>query len=476
MKNKKSLKYGTYAVVFTAIVIAFIVLVNAILGLGAIRPKLKVDLTKEKLFSIGAQTQEILNGLSNNVEIIVLTPENKFQITMLKEIFEQYKVKSNGKVAVSYVDLDLDPRFIKRELDPDKITGVAEGDIVVRSDKRMKLITENDMLSSSTDQYGQSTFNGYLVEQAFTGAIKNVTAESTPVVYFVTGHGELDLATYMTSLRGSIEVNNYDVKETTLLEGIPEDAAVLAFVEPVEDLLPAEAETLLAWLDKGGDAIFMAGANVEGKEFTNFNKAFVRYNLQVSSDSVYEDSQTNYVEDKSILIPIGYENEIVTSLDQESMRILLPNSRSIQMLINDKEWVKTVPIFITSQKAYRFDISSEYKVPEPGQFALGASSVYEGGTGNSKVVLIGNSLCVNDAWLAQAAQLDNGNGKRYFVSMLNWMQDKQNDITISAKGAEVPPLNITEGSRLFVFVLTIAVIPLLIMGFGFIVWMRRRHL
>lgn len=477
MKNRKSFKYGSYAVLLTVIVVAVTVLVNAILGFASIRPKLKIDVTKEKMYTIGDKTKEVLSKLEKDVEIIVLTAENKYDVDILKKTFEQYQANGNGKITIRYVDLDKDPRFITRELDPEKVTGIAEGDIVVKCGDRIKLIQQSEMVESSYDESGYSQTTGLKIEQAFTSAISNVTSASTPVVYFVTGHGEAAMSSALTQLTGTLDVNNYEVKETNLLEGVPEDAAALVFVEPQQDLLAAEMDTLLAWTDKGGDLIVMLGAQPEGSvDYANFNKVLEKYNLALQNDLVIEDSQSNYVSDKQILIPYLLQNDVTTALDQESLRILLPTSRSVAELGNTKEWVKTSPIFQTSDQSYRLTAESGYQSAEQGPMYLGWICEYTGGTNASKAVVIGNSNMITDSWLDQAASYDNGNGKRYFVAMLNWMQDSQSDIYIPAKSTESAALTMSELQKSIVRLLVSIIIPLAFVGSGIFVWMRRRHL
>jgi ABC-type uncharacterized transport system involved in gliding motility auxiliary subunit len=56
------------------------------------------------------------------------------------------------------------------------------------------------------------------------------------------------------------------------------------------------------------------------------------------------------------------------------------------------------------------------------------------------------------------------------------MQDAQDSVMIASKTTELPPLNLTEQSKLIIFILLIAFIPLLIIGLGLFVWIRRKNL
>ena len=53
--NKRSLRFGSYSFILTAIVIAAAILLNSIVSGTKLRDKLKIDLTSNKLYSVGKQ-------------------------------------------------------------------------------------------------------------------------------------------------------------------------------------------------------------------------------------------------------------------------------------------------------------------------------------------------------------------------------------------------------------------------------------
>ena len=472
--NARTMRYGSYALIVTIIAMALLVGFNAILGLDAVRTPLRLDITKNKLFSIGEQTNKVLSEMEKNVEFIVLMAEEDFQSVMLKEIFKQYQLKSNGKISLRYVDTDKDPQFVKRELDPETITGIGKGDLVVKSGSKVRLIDSADMQDTQYDyQTGESYSAGLLIEQTFTGAVLNVTSDVTPVVYFLTGHGEFALESDLSTLKGTLDFNNYEAKSLTLTEAIPEDAAVLVMANPKADLLGAEAAVLSDWLrNKGGDLIVFADANVEATELPNLNGVLEYYNLKLNNDLVMEGSAQNYLDKQNIVIPRVAANEITTQLDPNAVMLFLPNSRTVEVLSNTKEWLESFPIFQTSSEAMRLEAATGFQTPVPGTFLMGAATISKGGAELSKVVVLGNATFVTNNGMAGTTD----NGKRYLLTMVNWMQEKTDEIIIPAKDNSVPLLTMTEQSKFIVFILMAALLPLAIIGMGIFVWMRRKHL
>ena len=66
-KDKK-FKYGGYATLLTAFVLAILIIVNLVVG----QIPFKIDLTENRLFSLSDQTDTILKNLDQEIQIIGL--------------------------------------------------------------------------------------------------------------------------------------------------------------------------------------------------------------------------------------------------------------------------------------------------------------------------------------------------------------------------------------------------------------------
>lgn len=468
MFNSKSFKYGSYAFIATAIVIAIIVVFNAVLGIDTVRNRVRFDITKNKMYSLSEPSLTMLSGLNKDVEIIVLTEETKFQITEILEILKQYNLKSNGKITMRFIDVEKDPLFIKRELDPEQIKGIADGSIVVKSGNKSRVVSESDMVEYDYSS-GYPQASGYKIEQAFSSAIKSVIAETTPVIYFVKGHGEISPDQELSDLKATMASNNYEIKDLALSAAIPEDASVLFFAAPKTDLLPAELESLLAYMEKGGNAVFLMDVQNSNVELANFNQALEKYSLRINNDYVLEGDQNWYYSDFNIIIPQPNENDVTTNLDPDSLFVYMPNCRSVSIAQTAKEWITTQPLFSTSTKSQSTDLATNETIGGP--FLLGALSTFES-TENSKVALIGNASFVTNDWMSQT----NDNGRRYIMSILNWMQGQNETVIVPSKSLASAPINLTAQSRFVAFIALSFVLPLAIIGLGVFVWIRRKHL
>mgnify|MGYP000901802735 FL=1 len=366
------------------------------------------------------------------------------------------------------MDVEKDPTFIQRELDPDQVKGIDSGSIVVKSGSKNKVVSQSDMIEYDYSS-GTPQASGLKIEQAFTSAIKSVTADKTPVIYFSKGHGEIVLDQQLSDLKATITSNNYEVKELSLTNAIPEDASVIVFASPKTDLQPKELENLMGYLENGGDAMFLMDVQKTKDELPNFDHVYERYSLSLNNDYVLEGDQNWYYNDFNIIIPQPNDNEVTTNLDPQSLFLYMPNCRSVNINQAKKDWITTKPLFMTSEKSQSQDLATNEK--KQGPFMLGAISEFEG-TDSSRIALVGNATFVTDSWMQSAGD----NGKRYIMSMLNWMRGGGDSVFIPAKSLASQPINMTTQSMFVSFILLTFVLPLAIIGLGVSVWIRRRHL
>jgi len=225
----------------------------------------------------------------------------------------------------------------------------------------------------------------------------------------------------------------------------------------------------MAFMEKGGDAIFLMDVQETDKGLPNFDTVFERYSLALNDDLVLEGDQNWYLDDFSIIIPQPNDNEVTMNLDPKSMFVYLPNCRSVSIKQAAKEEIFAQPLFMTSDKAQstRLD-TGEITM---GPFLLGALSEYQG-TESSKIALIGNANFITDGWMQNV----NYNGVRYILSTLNWMQDKTDSIIVPSKSLMSEPIQLTESTKFISFIALSFLLPLAIIGFGMFVWIRRKNL
>jgi hypothetical protein len=100
-------------------------------------------------------------------------------------------------------------------------------------------------------------------EEALAGALKRVSSEQRPKIYFTTGHGERDI--YASGSSGGNETSGLGALQTALVtdgfsteryeslgHAIPSDCNVLAIIDPVQAFSEAEFASIEAYVQRGG--------------------------------------------------------------------------------------------------------------------------------------------------------------------------------------------------------------------------------
>jgi len=474
--NKRSLKYGSNAAILIVAVVAIAILVNILVGMA----DLKLDLTTNKLFSLSDVTKSELEKLDKDVEIIGLFDESKVtgdtqykQVTELLDLYDK-----NPRITVRFIDPDRNPGIIN-ELDPDDTMDLGSNDFIVKSivngNEKKKKLEYYDLFAV---QFDQSSFQPYVTgstaEQGFTGAIKYVTSEVTPVVYFTEDHNEIDMDREYTYVKDYLEKNNFLVKKLNLItvDKIPDDAALVIVASPKKDISINERVVLEEFFNNGGKAIFMFDYLATDPSFDQFNTLFEKFNLALNYDKVKETDESRHIpNDPSTMVLDVSSNSIIS----QSFKTLLNNSRSVSILKNEKEYVKTTSLMSTSENAIGEMVSKSRGDDLKGPLDIAVAVEYEGGMKASKLILIGNASFISDS--AYQAFGDYYNySMAFFLQSMNWMIDKKDDIIVPTKNYESNTITITQQQTTIVGGALVVVLPLLILGTGLAVFLRRRHL
>lgn len=467
--KSKSMKYGSNSVIMVIAVIAIAVLINVLVGMIPAT----WDLTSNKLFSIGDTTKEILDGVTVDVQITglfdettALTDSSYKEIDQLLKQYEKY----SSHIKLNYVDPDKNPGYLK-EIDPNGMYSIAKNDFVIKTDKKIKSVTPSQLYDS--------TNNASVSEQTFTGAIKYVTAEKTPTVYFLSGHEEMSIESDYGVLKGFLDRNNYDTKTISLATEpkVPDDAETVVIAAPKRDLTTDEANRLKDYLANGGKVVFLFDSLELDVTFTEFEKILRDYNISLNYDKVKENDGDRHVpnNDYDLLPNLEYNEINASGLDAQNFVMIMPKSRSLNVLKNENEYLTVTQLLTSSEQSVGEQIDKSKGRDIAGPLTLAVAAEDKSTLKPSKVLVIGNGYFISDTAVNQYEQYSR-NGMYFFLNSLGWMQDREDDVIIASKSYEASTMTITETQARVIAICTVFGLPLLILGFGTFVWMRRRHL
>lgn len=467
--NKKSLKNGSYSAVLTVIVIAAIVVIN--LAVSTISSKYTmIDVSTQKLYTIGEETKKTLDDLDQDITIYYLT-DNSSEDTTITMLLDNYKAYSKH-IRVEEKDPAVYPGFASQYTEDSLTTNSL---IVVCGDKSRALDYSTDLYISTmntvTYQDTQTEFDG---EGQVTAAINYVTSDETPVVYNITGHDEAALD---SSLQKEIEKQNLEIKDLTLLteDGIPEDAAAVIISAPASDYSADDAEKVENYLDAGGKALIIT--NYTDEDMKNFTAMLADYNVELLDGVIIEgDSQRFTSQNPMYMVPeVSETSNLTKAVREKGGLVFSPISQGLRTIDEDSD-VSVEYLLTSSAQAYvksdlqNLETYAKEDGDEEGPFAVGAS-VYKTVDDDQMRMVVFTSASFA---MSSADEMVSGSNFQILTDCMSWLTNVDEDRTIASKSIELNFLTVPAAKVLRYSVILVAVIPVLLLIFGGSVWFIRR--
>lgn len=468
-----SFKKGTYSAGLSAMVIAVVIVINLVAGQlpESVR---SIDMSSQKYYTIGDSTKKILKNLKDDITIYQMT-KNGNEDSRIKKLLETYKSGSD-KIKVETLDPDLQPGVVTKY----EATQAADNSLIVVNGDRHKLIDYSEIYVQDYSQYyttgaTSSSFDG---EGRITSAINYVTTDNLPKMYTLSGHSEQQLSQTITD---AVEKQNISTEELNLLasQDVPEDCDVLAIICPGTDCSEEEAESIISYLEAGGKAIIVM--NYQGKEQPNFNKVLEAYGVRLQEGYVIENNQNYYYQYGYYLLPEVAQHDITSSF-YGKMYVMAPMSQGIVKLSEARSTLQIEDLIKTTEDSYA-DVDYGESSAQDGNYAKAGDDV--DGPFPLAVAITESvddketKLAVYGSYLMFAENITNSfslGNVEMFTNSLSWMcGETGNIVAIEAKSMDVQQNTIaTSKSNLWTAVF-VAIIPLVVIITGFVVWYRRRR-
>lgn len=460
------IRLGAYSVSGIILAIALTVAVN--LGLNYVPEQYSsFDLTENKRYTLMEETKTFLAGMTEDVTIYVLAEENEGDADLQKTL-ERMKDQT-GHVKVRYVSPSKNPNFYQQYTSQNP----SAGSLIVEGARRSTVVDYGDIyvyeMNYSTYSYDVTGYDG---EGQIISALAFVTSDDLPKFYEVGGHGELALEDKFVK---TMEKENISHEQLMLysVDEIPEDAQGLILNAPTSDFSKEDADKVIAYLEKGGNALIVSTLT-EG-EMTNFQSILDFYDIADAGGTIVETDREYYYQNPYYLVPMIAESDVTASLKNEL--VFAPFARG---LLYDEENTQTnyKPLLTTSDSAFSKSLVNEstgYEKEEgdiDGPFAIALQvekSVADGGISTACVVG-GESL-----FTTVADDVAPGNNVKLFAGMISALADHESPVTVPVKSLMMTNLVFRAQTILVVSVLCVIVIPLAALVTGLVIWLRRRR-
>ena len=468
--SKKHIKNGSYTMVMSVIFIAVVIVINMIVSTIPSKYS-EIDISSQKLYSIGDETKEMLKDLEKDVTIYQIAQSGS-EDENIANLLKKYEDESKH-IKVEQKDPVVNPKFVSQYTSDD----LSANSLIVVCGDRNKVIDYNNMYETSIDyQTYSSQTTGFDGEGQITSAIGYVTSENLPVLYTVEGHGEKDMD---SSVKEDIEKANMDIKSLNLLtEGsVPDDADCLFIDSPSTDFSSDEKDAIIEYLENGGKAMIFSDYTTE--DMPNFDAILENYGVQRVDGVVFEGDNQHYaMQMPYYLVPTINSTDASSETASAGYYVLVPYAQGIKQLEDVRDTVKFESILTTSDQAYsKTDLNSNTIEKEDGDvegpFDLGVSITESLDDDKETQIVYYSTSNLMDS---QTNQMVSGGNEKLIMESLKWMTDTEESASVSipSKSLEVSYLTITDYDAAFWKICTIALIPGIFLVIGFVVWIKRR--
>ncbi|MBR1533984.1 MAG: Gldg family protein [Ruminococcus sp.] len=480
----RNTRRGATSVGITVLLIAAIVLVNAVLAILSDRSAMYIDVTANRNFKLQSMTIDYIKTLDKDVDIYVLAAEEDLEnnssanyayYVQANRLLHEFDYNSD-KIHLHYVDLVKDPTFLTAYPN------------VNRSQSHMMLVScgENYTTLDPTDVFGYDTETyqdeGYMVvqsqhvEQSVTSAILKVSDAERVTVSVLTGLDEEDCSAFAARL----SMNAYDVETVNLYTGqISEKSQFLIIYKPLADIDKDLYDTISKWLDNDGKyghhVIYFPNDDVSAELFPNLNTLLADYGMEVDYAYIFEKDTDHLVPGNNLNNSLfDYADaDFTADLANQEKKIIMGGVRgTMPIKILDPKIASSM--LVSSEDVERFDIKSQTLGEYDGAMCGAAIGRKGGASGvNSSVVAVGSYYAISNLYLTANTY----NNSAYFINMFNVLSEKQDTgILIEGKDPTSTELGVSsKGDLTFLSALVRFILPGLVLIAGLVVWIRRRH-
>jgi ABC-type uncharacterized transport system involved in gliding motility auxiliary subunit len=438
----------------------------------AARNTLRLDLTKDRRFSLSDQTRKVVSGLKQDVKITYF--QRSGEAVQGRDRLKEYELLSK-RLKVDFVDPVRSPTvaIAYEALGPYPI-------IVVERGERRERITNDS-------------------EQDLTNAVVKITREGKKTVCLVEGSGERsaeDSGPYgLSGAKAALTRSQYEVKSVFLLrEGtVPADCTALVVAGPDSDPQTEVTDAIRDYVKAGGRALVMVEPELK-KPYPNLVALLKAWNLEAGNDLLVD--RQGY---RSPLAPlvIDYPYHEITK-DLRGVGTVYGEARSIEPGKASLDGVFAQPLVRTSAQSWAKpdparklpktveDVQFDEKVDRLGPIGLAAVATVRGAAPapsptpspapdmeqpkprEGRVVVYGDADFAANRLLGFEGNLD------LFLNGIAWLAEDSELISIRPKDPENQALVLTDTVRQNVGWMALAGLPGLFVVLGVVSWWRRR--
>jgi hypothetical protein len=431
------------------------------------------DLTHEQAFTPAPETQAVLRGLQQDVELVYFYQSQNPAGRAAKDMVE-IMGRSTPHLKVRTVDPDQQPALANQ-------MGVRmyNAALLVAGERRIEVISTED-------------------REIALGILRLLRADERPVC-FLTGHGEYDIDNYefhthfegaaghnhdavgmsvvkmeqhgLGRLRRALDKLGYKVRKLNLATGqgagVPSDCAAVLGANPRNTFAPPELKLLAQYLEQGGNlALFLEPDYVVDEGLAAL---LARGGVRVDTGIVVDPVSHYFTDDQMVAVERYATHPSTVGLALS----FFPGARPLQA--QAAPGVKAQALFASSDKSTVTHRPGTQEPTTAGDtqearraLAVASEGTLAPGAKPFKLVVVGDADFASNSFYPYLANAD------LVLGITAWLRGEQRGPAMKPPVEVLPTVVMTNGQMQTIFLLCVVLVPGLCASIGVAVWWRRR--
>lgn len=392
--------------------------------------------------SLSAPSKQLLALLDEDVAVYGFAPPGQLLQQHLRDLFALYQAES-AHFKAALVNPETRPDLVREY-------GIERAGAVV-----LELAGRREQVSVPT-------------EAQLSAALERLLRGGQQYIAFLSGHGERNLlgeANHdLGAFGAALQRKGYQLQPLNLvrLEAIPDNTALLVLTAPQTALLPSERVAIQAYLERGGNLLWLA--DPDEQEQLEFLTALLGLRWRAGAVVDPQAAAALGADDARLVLIDSYPDHAVTA--QLRAPVLLVQASALEPLARGWETAPLLPL--AAQHALVEQYPSGPQAPAAGAVAgVALSRSLEGG--RQRVVVIGDGDFLSNSFIGNGANLLLG------LNLVDWLTQSEVFLDSYARPVADQVIELSEGEIITLAVSLLLVLPLGFLGMAGARWWRRRQ-
>ena len=461
---------ATSRIVSVALVVAAAIAVTILANVALFRHDAHLDLTHEKAFTPSAEAQNVVRGLTEQVDVAYFYQKQNLAARALGAMLRQLE-RQNANLRVQLIDADQNPALASnlgmRTYNSAVLRlGERRVEVITTDDREvalglLRLLRQRQVVICFAAGHGEYDIDNFEFHTHFEGAHNHSHDISGTGVVLMEQHG-------LGRLRRAIEKLGLVARKITFATGQPiaDDCTVVVEANPRTGYSPGESDEFRRFLERGGSAMFMIEPDYALD--TSLAALLGRAGVVVR-DGVIVDPTEHYFTDEQMIAITRYGAHPAT---RGLALSFYPGVRPLEIV--QAPGVQVTPLARSSADSYVIanrlgDRSKEKSLPRSSQIvALAAEGRLSASTAAFRLIVVGDADFASNSFFPYLANSD------AVLAAIAWLAREERAPALKPPVEVLPTVSLTGQQMRGIFLVTVLLMPGLIAFAGGAMWWWRR--